>query len=177
MIKLAPLTVLMLTTAALADKTKPIVAGNIVVDPRYIVAVFRPVDQREVAIYIGKPGQAIQSIIVSDVRDASALFDAIWNNDQITKNPGDDDARPLTRMVLKDVEQKIPTLIINVDRVLGLTYDPNRRAATIFIDRPTMDMGFDEPTNGKYVPNLTISDVRDEAQQVVNAYKACVYNK
>jgi hypothetical protein len=177
MLKFAAVIVLALATSALAEKTKPIVAGNLVVDPRYIVAVFRPVDQRELAIYIGKPGQAIQSILVADVREATILFDAIWNNDAIVKNPGDDDARPLTRMVLKDAENKIPTFIVNVDRILALTYDPNRREASIYLDRPSIESGFDDPTEKRYVPFLRINDVRDEALQVVNAYKACVYNK
>lgn len=177
MIKLAPLFVLAFAATAFAQKHKPIVAGNLVVDPRYIVAVFRPVDQRELAIYIGKPGQAIQSILVNDVRDAATLFEAIWNNDAIVKNPGDDDARPLTRMVLKDAERKIPTLIVNVDRILALTYDPNRREASIYLDRPSVESGFEDPAEKRYVPFLRINDVRDEALQVVNAYKACVYVK
>ena len=162
--------------AALANQ-KPVVAGNLTFHPNHVVAVYRPVDQRAVAIFIGRPGQNIQTITIKDSREAAAIFNEIWKNHDITKNPGDNDARPLTRMLPKAVEGKTPTLIVNVDRIAAILYDPSRRATSVYLDRLDPYSPLIDPNTGDELDHLEIQNIRDEGEMVVAAYKACVLTK
>ena len=164
-------------SAALAADQKPVTAGNLTFHPRHVVAVYRPVDQRAVAIFIGRPGQNIQTITIKDYREAAAVFNEIWKNDDITKNPGDSDARPLTRMLPKAVEGKTPTLLVNVDRISAIVYDPSRRAASVYLDRLDPYSPLIDPNTGDELDHLEIQNIRDEGEMVVAAYKACVLTK
>ena len=164
----------LLSTPALAQQRKPAVAGNLTFNPNHIVAVYRPVDGRAVAIYVGRPGQNIQTITFKDYREAAAVFNEIWSNDQITKHPGDSDARPLTRMLPKDAEGKTATLIVNVDRIAAIAYDPSRRAASVFLDRLDPLSPLIEPNTDAESDHLVIENIRDEGEMVVAAYKACI---
>jgi hypothetical protein len=157
---------------------KPIVAGGLTVNPYDIIAVYRPVDQQGVAVYIGRPGQAIQAIIFKDSREAAAVFNDIWDNQDVTKDPGEDDARPLTRMRLKDAERKSATLIINVQRVLAVVWGSDHRQLRVHLDKLLANDVFTDPNgDGDGAPFLEIQSVHDEAEAVMAAYKACVYRK
>jgi hypothetical protein len=159
---------------ALGADGKPVAAGNLTFNPRHVVAVYRPVAQRAVSIYVGRPGQNIQTITIKDYREASAIFEEIWKNEQVTKNPGDDDARPLTRMLTKDAEGKTPTLIVNVERVSAIVYDPSRRTARVFLERLDPLSPLIDPNTDAESDHLAIENIRDEGEMVVAAYKACV---
>jgi hypothetical protein len=164
-------------SVARAADQKPIVAGNVTFHPQHVVAIYRPVDQRAVAIYIGRPGQNIQTITIKDYREAAAVFNEVWGNDEITKNPGDSDARPLTRMLPKAAEGKTPTLLVNVDRVSAIVYDPSRRAAAVYLDRLDPYSPLVDPNSGEERDHLEIQNIRDEGEMIVAAYKACVLTK
>src|SRR4051794_2861025 len=83
--------------AIVEAKHKALVIGDVAINPSDIVAVYRPVEQEATAVFIGRPGHDIQTLIFKDAREAAALFEEIWKNNEITKDPGDDDTRPLTR--------------------------------------------------------------------------------
>lgn len=168
------LAIVLLSSPTLAQQRKPVAAGNLTFNPHHVVAVYRPVDGRAVAVYVGRPGQNIQTITVKDYRDAAAIFNEIWSNDQITKHPGDSDARPLTRMLPKDSENKTPTLIVNVDRISAIAYDPTRRAASVFLDRLDPLSPLIDPNTDAETDHLVIQNIRDEGETIVAAYKACV---
>jgi hypothetical protein len=168
------LLVTLLGSPARAADGKPVVAGNLTFNPQHIVAVYRPVEQRAVAIYIGRPGQSVQTITIKDYREAAAIFNEIWGNAEVTKDPGDDDARPLTRMLPKDTEGKTPTLIVNVDRVSAILYDPSRRTASVYLDRLDPLSPLIDPNTDAERDYLAIQNIRDEGEMIVAAYKACV---
>src|SRR4051812_12737826 len=73
-------------------RRRPVVVGNLAVRPADILAVYRPPQQQAVAVYIGRVGHSIQSLVFRDAREAAAVFDGLWNNKEITKDPGEDDA-------------------------------------------------------------------------------------
>jgi hypothetical protein len=160
-------------------RRRPVVVGTLAVRAADIVAVFRPAQQQAVVVYVGRVGHAIQPIVFNDAREATAVFDGLWNNKDVTKDPGDDDAlRPLTRMMPKDKDaaggedRNTATLILNVDRVLAINYDANERACRIYLDKLTT-----EPIGPQDNQYIDIRSSRDEADKVVAAYKACLYTK
>src|SRR5258706_8277965 len=157
---------------------KPIVAGNITVNPYDIVAVFRPQDQQGVAVYIGRPGHAIQAIIIKDAREAATVFKEIWDNVEVTKDPGEDDARPLTRMRPKEADRASATLIVNVHRVLAISWDNDHREVHVHLDKLLANETFADPNgDGDGAPYLEIPNVHDAAEAVMAAYKACLLKK
>jgi hypothetical protein len=156
---------------------KPIVAGGMVVNPYDIVAVYKPVDQQGVAVYVGKPGQAIQAIVFKDAREAATVFNDIWDNQDATKDPGEDDTRPLTRMRLKDSDRKSATLILNVPRVLAIVWGPDKRHVRVHLDKLLNTDTFVDPNGEGDAPYLEIQSVHDQAEAVMAAYRACVYRK
>lgn len=164
-------------SAPVQAKHKPLTIGNLTVNPSDVIAVYRPVDQQAVAVYIAKPGGAVQTVIFKDFREAGVIFDEMWKNPDVVKDPGDDDARPLTRMMPKDAEKKAPTLIVNVERVLAMAWDTNHRYIRIYIDRPVIPTPLYEPNSGEEMQFLMVENIRQEADQVMAAYKACVYQK
>ncbi|HSI34837.1 MAG: hypothetical protein ACAI43_07505 [Phycisphaerae bacterium] len=150
-------------------KFKPVAAGPLVLNPRDVIAVYRPADGSSVGVLIGKPGGAVQQILLKDFREAAAVFNDLWNNQQWVKDPGDEDARPLTRMLVKPREgeenaKRVPTLIVNADRVLGIAWDSDRRVAHVYIDRAP----------GAAAGEETLELSRDEAEGVIAAYKAAM---
>jgi hypothetical protein len=147
---------------------KPVAAGNLTLNPNHIVAVFRPVEHQSVTVLVGRAGQAVQVIHVQDGPEATAVFEALWKNDKVTKDAGESDARPLTRMTTREADQAgaLPALILNVERVLAVKWDPNRRVANVYFDLPA-PVGDDG--EGLEIPND-----RGQAESVVAAYKACV---
>jgi hypothetical protein len=159
------------------ERRKPIVAGNLTVNPKEIIAVFRPVEQQAVAVYVGRPGQAVQAIVFHDVREAQAVFNELWNNEEIVKDPGQEDGRPLTRMMLKsnDAERRIPSLIVNVDRLVACAWDQNRRALRVFLDKPIATALLDP--NGGERDWLELQNNNAEADLVMAAYKVCTHGK
>ncbi|HYE20308.1 MAG TPA: hypothetical protein VEA69_17810 [Tepidisphaeraceae bacterium] len=148
-------------------KFRPVAAGPLVLNPRDVIAVYRPADGSSVGVLIGKPGGAVQQIVLKDFREAAAVFNELWNNQQWVKDPGDEDARPLTRMLVKPKQgeedaKRVPVLIVNADRVLGIGWDSDRRVAHVYIDRaPGAAAGADE----------TLELTREEAEGVIAAYK------
>ena len=174
------LTVLVLafsTTVAYSAKHKPIVAGDLVVNPSDVIAVYRAAEQQGVVVFIGRPGQDLQTIAFRDSREASAMFNDLWGNNEVVKDPGDDDARPLTRMRLKEAERKPATLIVNVDRLLAMVRDPDRRVLHVYLDRPSSLNPLLDPNTREERPFLEIHNNHDEADNILAAYKACVYTK
>ena len=162
-------------------RRRPVVVGNLAVHVKDVVAVYRPADQQiGVVVFVGRPGQSIQPVVFRDMREANAVFDGLWNNNDVAKDPGDDDAsRPLTRMMLKDAaagaERKTATLIANVDRLLAVSADPSNRAVRVYLDKPTSEV---LPSGGRQdYEYIEIRNVRDEADTVLAAYKACLYTK
>ena len=154
-------------------KQKPIVAGDLVVNPQDIIAVYRPAAlPSTVFIYMGHPGDVAQIIRLDDATRASATFDAIWGNAAITKDPGDDDARPLTRMLPKNSERKAPTLVANSKRILGMLRDPNRRVVRVFLD-----MQVAATLQAQQYSCLEIDNGREEGELVLAAYRECVVGK
>jgi len=148
-------------------RVKPVTAGPLTLNPRDIIAVYRPADGSSVGILIAKPGGAIQQIVLKDFREAAQTFNDLWNNAEVTKDPGDEDAKPLTRMLPKakegeDASKRVPILVLNVDRVLGIAWDSDRRVAHVYVDRPA-GAGGDE----------TLEMTREEAEGVISAYKLC----
>ena len=150
-----------------------VTAGNLTLNPNHVVAVYRPVENQAVAVLLARPGGALQSIVITDVREAATTFDSLWNNERVTKSPGDSDGRPLTRMALKDSEPATPSLIVNVDRVLAIRWDPNRRVAGVYLDMPSPAPLYDPNTNQES-DSLVIPNNRRQAESVIEAYKAAV---
>ena len=111
-------------------------AGSHTLNPYHIGADYRPVENQAVAVLFARPGGALQTIVITDTRDAAAVFNALWGNERVTKDPGDSDARPLTRMAVKDSEPATPPLIINIDRILAIRWDANRRTPHRYHDKP-----------------------------------------
>jgi hypothetical protein len=176
----------MLGTPVLADapsdpgvaRHKPIAAGSLTVNPYDIVAVYRPAEQQGVAVYIGRPGQAIQTIMIKDAREAATVFNAIWDNAEVTKDAGEDDARPLTRMRLKDSDARSATLVLNVQRVLAISWDADRRAVRVHLDQPIASEPLPSPTgNRDGAPYLEIENVHDAALAIMAAYRNCIYRR
>jgi hypothetical protein len=147
---------------------KPVAAGNLTVNPNHLVAVFRPVEHQSVTVLVGRAGQAVQVIQIQDGPEATAVFESLWKNDKLTKDPGETDARPLTRMMTREADQAgaLPALVVNVERVLAIKWDPNRRVANVYFDLPA-------PV-GDEGEGLEIPNDRGQAEAVVAAYKACV---
>jgi hypothetical protein len=151
-----------------ATKIKPITAGPLTLNPRDIIAVYKPADGSSLGILIAKPGGAIQQIVLKDFREVAQTFNDLWSNADVAKDPGDDDAKPLTRMLPKvregeDAAKRVPILLLNVDRILGIAWDSERRVAHVYVDRPA-GAGGDE----------TLEMTREEADGVVSAYKMCL---
>ena len=59
-----------------------------------ILAVYRSNEQQPVEVFVGKPGHAIQVLVFHEFRESQAVFNALWANNDVTKDPGEDDARP-----------------------------------------------------------------------------------
>jgi hypothetical protein len=157
---------------------KAIAAGNIAVNPTDIIAVYRPFDQQAVALYIGRPGQAIQAIIIKDQREAANVFKDIWDNAEVTKDPGEDDARPLTRMRPRDADRAGATLIMNVGRILAINWDADHRRVHVHLDKLLATETFTDPNgDGDGAPYLEIQNIHDAAEAVMAAYKACLLRK
>ena len=157
---------------------KPIVAGGMVVNPHDVVAVYRPLDQQAVAVYLGRPGQAIQAIIIRDAKEAAAVFNEIWDNQEVCKDPGEDDARPLTRMRVKDNGAvKSATLIANVQRVMAVVWESDRRNLRVVFDKLLQQDLFENPNGGESLPWLEFQSLHDDGETVIAAYKACVIKK
>jgi len=157
---------------------KAIAAGNIAVNPTDIIAVYRPFDQQALALYIGRPGQAIQAIIIKDQREAANVFKDIWDNVEVTKDPGEDDARPLTRMRPKDNDRASATLIINVQRILAVSWDPDHRHVHVYLDKLLANEALTDPNgDGDGTPYLEVQNIHDAAEAVMAAYKACFLRK
>jgi hypothetical protein len=113
------------------------------------------------------------------VREAAAVFNELWNNADIVKDPGEEDARPLTRMMIKsaDGERKSASLIVNVDRLMACAWETNRHALRIFIDKPIATSLVDP--NDRQVERdwLELQNNTGEADVVMAAYKACSHVK
>ncbi len=163
---------------------KTVTAGPLTLNPRDVIAVYRPVDGQSVAVVVGRPGQGTQTIFVRDYREAAAVFNDLWNNAEITKDPGDDDARPLTRMMVKEkpgeadekVKKRSGTLIVNADRVLAVAWDSAQRMARVYFDRPAIGANA-EAARERETETLDVANNRDEADVVIAAYKACVVGR
>jgi hypothetical protein len=161
-----------------AGPHKPIAAGSLTINPSDIVAVYRPAEQQGVAVYIGRPGQAIQAIIIKDAREAATVFNAIWDNADVTKDAGEDDARPLTRMKLKDSDARNATLVLNVQRVLAVSWDADRRAVRVHFDKLIASDPLPSPTgDNDGAPYLEVQNVHDAALAVMAAYRNCIYRR
>src|SRR3954469_17277393 len=86
---------------------KPVTAGTLTVNPTDIIAVFRPAEQQAVVVFIGRPGQAIQPVVFRESREATQVFDGLWDNVEVSKDPGEEDpGRPLTRMLPKGADRR-----------------------------------------------------------------------
>jgi hypothetical protein len=157
---------------------KAIAAGNMAINPTDIIAVYRPFDQQAVALYIGRPGQAIQAIIIKDQREAANVFKDIWDNAEVTKDPGEDDARPLTRMRPKDTDRASATLIVNVQRILAVSWDADHRRVHVYLDKLLANETLTDPNgDGDGAPYLEVQNIHDAAEAVMAAYKACILRK
>jgi hypothetical protein len=163
--------------AAEPMRHKAIVVGNVAINPYDIVAVFRPIEQQGVSVYIGRPGRGMQAIILRDTKDAAAVFNEIWDNPEITKDPGDDDARPLTRMCPKDAEHKSSALIANVNRVLAVQWSADHRHARVYLDKLVGNEALADPNGNDANDALEIDSVHAEAENVMAAYKACIIRR
>ena len=149
---------------------RPVTAGSLTLNPNHVLAVFRPVEHQSVTVLVGRAGQAVQVIVIQDGPEATAVFEGLWKNDRVTKNPGESDGRPLTRMQVKDAEGNggggvLPALIVNVERVLAVKWDSQRRVANVYFDLPA--------PAGDGAEGLEIPNDRGQAEAVVAAYKAC----
>jgi hypothetical protein len=176
----------MLGTTALADagsdggvaaRHKPIAAGSLTLNPYDIVAVYKPAEQAGVAVYLGRPGQAIQTIIIKDARDSAAIFNAVWDNAEVTKDAGEDDARPLTRMRVKDSDARSATLVLNVQRVMAVSWDSDRRSVRVHFDKLIANDPLPSVSGETEAPFLEIPNVRDAGVAIVAAYRNCVYRR
>jgi hypothetical protein len=161
-------------TRAQAAPRHTITAGSLTLNPYHVVAVYRPVENQAVGVLLARPGGALQSIVITDTRDATAVFDTLWKSERVTKDPGDSDARPLTRMTAKDSEPAAPALIVNIDRVLAIRWDPNRRTANVYLDMPSPPAPIYDPNTNQESDSLVILNNRRQAEGVLEAYKAAV---
>jgi hypothetical protein len=168
------------TGAALSARAaghKPVTAGNLTVNPTDIVAVFRPAEQQAVVVFVGRPGQAIQPIVFRESREATQVFDGLWDNVEVSKDPGEEDpGRPLTRMLPKGADRRLATLLVNVNRLLAVAWDSERNVLRVYLDKP-IAMPLLEPNTGEEIAYLSVPNIRQEAQAVLNAYQACTYAK
>jgi hypothetical protein len=156
---------------------KAIVAGGVVLNPSDVIAVYRPLNQQGVAVYLGRPGQAIQAIVFRDAKEGSTVFNEIWDNQDACKDPGDDDARPLTRMRTKDSTSKSATLIANVGRIMAIVWESDRSSVRVMIDKLLANDFFENPNGGDPMPWLVFQSLHDDADTIVAAYRACVLKK
>ncbi|HEY7119305.1 MAG TPA: hypothetical protein VH475_22130 [Tepidisphaeraceae bacterium] len=169
--------VTLVAPAALAERHKPVTAGNLTLNPAEIVAVFRPVDQQAVAILVGRPGQALETIIFRDAREASQIFNELWDNNDLCKDAGDEDAaKPLTRMIPKGSDRRLATLLVNMERLVAVAWDTEHRVACAYLDRPIATALVD-PNTGEQLDHLVVPNTRQEAEAVLAAYRASVYLK
>jgi len=156
---------------------KPITAGPLTVNPMDIIAVFRPAEQQAVVVFVGRPGQAIQPILFRDSREATQVFDGLWDNNELSKDAGDDDAaRPLTRMLPKGTERRLATLLVNVNRLMAVAWDSELSVARVYLDKP-IAMPLMEPNSGAEVAYLSVPNIRQEGEAVIAAYKLCTHTK
>jgi hypothetical protein len=163
--------------SAMAAGHKPVGVGNLTVNPSDIIAVFRPAEQQAVVVFVGRPGQAIQPILFRDSREATAVFDGLWDNNELSKDAGDDDAgRPLTRMLPKGAERRLATLLVNVNRLMAVAWDSEQSVARVYLDKP-IAMPLMEPNSGAEVAYLSVPNIRQEGEAVIAAYKTCTYTK
>ena len=156
---------------------KTITVGPLMVNADDIIACYRSSEQQPVEVFIGKPGHAVQVIIFTDFREATACFDAMWTNNEVTKDPGDDDGRPLTRMKIKDSARGPTTLICNISRVLAMVHHPDSRDVHIFLDRGAIALPLPDPVNNIERDFLEIKNGNGEADIVMAAYKECLGEK
>jgi hypothetical protein len=167
----------MAVPAVAAERHKPITAGMLTVNPTDIVAVYRPAEQQAVVVFVGRPGQAIQPILFRDSREATQVFDGLWDNNEWSKDPGDDDAgKPLTRMLPKGSERRLATLLVNTGRLLAVAWDSERNVARVFLDKP-IAMPLMEPNSGEEVAYLSVPNIRQEGEALIAAYKLVTYAK
>jgi hypothetical protein len=156
---------------------KPVTAGNLTVNPTDIIAVFRPAEQQAVVVFVGRPGQSIQPIVFHDSREATQVFDGLWDNVEVSKDPGEEDpGRPLTRMLPKGADRRLATLLVNVNRLMAVAWDSERNVARVYLDKP-IAMPLLEPNTGEEIAYLSVPNIRQEAEAVLNAYKICTYAK
>jgi hypothetical protein len=150
-----------------------LVASGVMLNPNYVLAIYRPIEHQAITVFVGRPGQAVQAITITDVREAAAVFEAVWKNEQVTKDPGEADARPLTRMGSKDPAGA--TLILNVERVLAIRWDANHQLASVYLDMPAGAAPLVDPNNpDRETDSLEITNERRQAEAVMEAYKACI---
>ena len=168
----------LLTTAAFADskaRHKTITVGSLMIIADDVIAVVRSSEQQPVEVFIGKPGHAVQVILFRDLREAQAVFTDLWDNREVTKDPGDDDARPLTRMKLKDSARGPTTLIANLSRLLAIVHHPDSREIHIYIDQGAVAFPLPDLTNNDAERHFVeIKNNNGEADIVIAAYKECV---
>jgi hypothetical protein len=156
---------------------KPITAGPLTVNPADIIAVFRPAEQQATVVFVGRPGQAIQPILFRDIREATAVFDGLWDNNELSKDAGDDEAgKPLTRMLPKGSERRLATLLVNVNRLMAVAWDSEQSVVRVYLDKP-IAMPLMEPNSGAEVAYLSVPNIRQEGEAVIAAYKTCTYTK
>ena len=157
--------------ATAAERNRPVTAGNLTVNPRDVVAVYRPFEQQAVVVFVGRPGQAIQPILFRDVREATAVFDGLWDNSEWAKDAGEDDAgKPLTRMLPKGSERRLATLLVNTSRLLAVAWDSERNVVRVYLDKPIASPLLD-PNTGEEVAYLSVPNIRQEGQALIAAYK------
>jgi len=162
---------------AQAKKRKTITVGPLMVNADDVIAVYRSSEQQPVEVFIGKPGHAVQVIVFTDFREAQSCFDALWNNAEVTKDPGNDDARPLTRMKVKDSARGPTTLICNVSRILAMVHHPDSRDVHIYLDRGAVAFPLPDPVNNTERDFLELKNSNGEADIVMAAYKECLGEK
>ena len=156
---------------------KPVTAGPLTVNPADIIAVYRPAEQQAVVVFVGRPGQAIQPILFRDSREATAVFDGLWDNNELSKDAGDDDAaKPLTRMLPKGAERRLATLLVNMNRLMAVAWDSEQSVARVYLDKP-IAMPLMEPNTQAEVAYLAVPNIRQEGEAVIAAYKLCTYAK
>jgi hypothetical protein len=156
---------------------KPITAGPLTVNPTDIIAVYRPAEQQATVVFVGRPGQAIQPILFRDSREATAVFDGLWDNNELSKDAGDEDAgKPLTRMLPKGAERRLATLLVNVNRLMAVAWDSEQSVARVYLDKP-IAMPLMEPNSGAEVAYLSVPNIRQEGEAVIAAYKLCTHAK
>src|SRR3954469_15147537 len=156
---------------------KPVTAGPLTVNPMDIIAVYRPAEQQAVVVFVGRPGRATQPILFRDTREATQVFDGLWDNNELSKDAGDDDAaKPLTRMLPKGSERRLATLLVNMNRLMAVAWDSEQSVARVYLDKP-IAMPLMEPNSGAEVAYLAVPNIRQEGEAVIAAYKLCTYAK